>query len=304
MVVASPAVAVRAWKPPIAGIREVLHARFTEHAYPPHTHDAWTLFIVDDGVIRYDLDGRPQGAVPPMVSVLPPHVVHDGRPATSRGYRKRVLYLETSVLGEELIGPAVDRPVVAVPGIRRRVSGLHDALACVDDLLEAETRLVFVAEQIRTALGGAPLDEPAPPGDDLAERMRAYLDARVVQPVTMAAASADIGASPTQLARAFARAFGIPPHAYVLGRRLDAARDRILDGRPLADVATEVGFCDQAHMTRRFQAFLGTTPGRFAAGARQPPTRRSDARGTASLPIPGPGSRGVAASPAARHPGR
>ena len=48
--------------------------------YPPHTHDAWTLFIVDEGAIRYDLDRHARGAEPSMVSVLPPHVVHDGRP--------------------------------------------------------------------------------------------------------------------------------------------------------------------------------------------------------------------------------
>jgi AraC-like DNA-binding protein len=42
------------------------------------------------------------------------------------------------------------------------------------------------------------------------------------------------------------------------------ARDRILRGQPLADVAAEVGFFDQAHLTRRFKRFLGTTPGRFA----------------------------------------
>lgn len=41
-------VAVHAWKPPIPGIREVFHARLGEHAYPLHTHDAWTLFIVDE----------------------------------------------------------------------------------------------------------------------------------------------------------------------------------------------------------------------------------------------------------------
>jgi AraC-like DNA-binding protein len=49
-------------------------------------------------------------------------------------------------------------------------------------------------------------------------------------------------------------------------RRLEAARDRILDGRPLADVATEVGFFDQAHLTHHFKRFLGVTPGRFGAG--------------------------------------
>lgn len=257
-------VAIRAWKPPIPGIREVFHARFTEHAYPPHTHDAWTLFIVDDGAIRYDLDRQARGAEPPMVSVLPPHVVHDGRPATSNGFRKRVLYLETSILGEHLIGAAVDRPMIPDDALRREVSALHDTLGCSDDTFEAETRLAFVAERIRARLGQRAEEPSAMPGRDLAEQLRAFLDAHLFEPVTMAAAAERLGAGPTQLARAFANVFGIAPHAYLIGRRLDAARDRILAGQPLADVAADVGFYDQAHLTRRFKHFLGTTPGRFA----------------------------------------
>jgi AraC-like DNA-binding protein len=256
-------VSIRAWKPTVAGIREVLHARFTDHAYPSHTHDAWTLFIVDDGAIRYDLHRTARGAEPSMVTVLPPHVVHDGRPATNRGFRKRVLYLETSLLGEHLIGPAVDRPVIPDRSLRRDVSALHDALTCVDDGLEAETRLEFVAERIRSGLGERP-QELVIPGHDLAEQLRAFLDAHLFEPMTMAAAAAQLNSGSTQLARSFTDAFGIAPHAYVIGRRLDAARDRILGGQPLADVAADVGFHDQAHLTRRFKRFLGTTPGRFA----------------------------------------
>jgi AraC-like DNA-binding protein len=271
-----------AWKPPIAGLREVLHARFTTHAYPLHTHDTWTLFIVDDGAIRYDLDRHARGAVPSMVSILPPHVVHDGRPATGDGFRKRVLYLETSLLGEQLIGRAVDQPVLPDASLRSAVASLHDALGCVDDLLEADTRLAFVSERIRAALGEPtsrastqsprprrPARAPRPqrPRIDDAERLRDYLDARTFEAVTLTAAAADLGSSVTQLARAFSGTFHIAPHAYVLGRRLDAARDRILAGQPLADVALEVGFSDQAHLTRRFKRFLGTTPGRF--GERQ-----------------------------------
>lgn len=259
-------VSVRAWKPPIPGIREVLHARFTDHAYPRHTHDTWTLFIVDDGAIRYDLDRHARAAEPPMVSVLPPHVVHDGRPATGDGFRKRVLYLETAVLGEHLIGPAVDRPVVPDGSLRHEVAALHDALACADDALEAETRLGLVAERIRMSLGEGPPGEAADPGRVLAGRLRDYLDAHTLEPVTMAAAAAELDAGPTQLARAFSRTFGIAPHAYVLGRRLDAARDRMLAGQALADVAVEVGFCDQAHFSHRFKRFLGITPARFARG--------------------------------------
>jgi AraC-like DNA-binding protein len=76
-----------------------------------------------------------------------------------------------------------------------------------------------------------------------------------------------LGVGPTHLARGFKTTFGIAPHAYVVTRRLEVARDRILAGQPLADVASEVGFFDQAHLTRRFKRFLGVTPGRFPTGA-------------------------------------
>src|SRR5262245_23457849 len=101
---------VRAWKPAVPGIHEVFHARFVDHAYPPHTHDAWTVFIVDEGAIRYDLETRHRGAAGARVTILPPYVVHDGRPATGAGFRKRVLYLGSDVLDEDLIGRAVDEP--------------------------------------------------------------------------------------------------------------------------------------------------------------------------------------------------
>ena len=39
---------VLAWSPSVKGVVEVLHARFTSHVYPMHTHDTWTLLLVDD----------------------------------------------------------------------------------------------------------------------------------------------------------------------------------------------------------------------------------------------------------------
>ncbi|MER6877940.1 helix-turn-helix domain-containing protein, partial [Amycolatopsis sp. NPDC000673] len=62
------------------------------------------------------------------------------------------------------------------------------------------------------------------------------------------------------------RRFGLPPHRYVTGRRVDHARRLLLDGTPPAAVATTAGFTDQAHLTRHFRHYLGTTPARFARG--------------------------------------
>lgn len=272
MVVGRGRAEAHGWKPPVAGIREVFHARFADHAYPPHTHDAWTLFIVDEGAIRYDLDRRGHAAAPSMVTALPPHVVHDGRPASAAGFQMRVLYLEPEVLGTELIGRAVDRPVLSVPGLRRRISTLHDTLACRGDVLEAGTRLAFVVEAVRVALGRPTADGGGPDGvaarSDLAERVRAHLAAHLAEPLTIADVAAATDAEPARIARAFRETFGLPPHAWVTGRRLEIARDRILRGAELADVAVDVGFVDQAHLTRRFRQYFGTTPAAIRRGQR------------------------------------
>lgn len=247
------------------GVGEVFHARFVEHVYPSHTHDTWTLFVVDDGEIRYDLDGRARGADRSIVSLLPPQVVHDGRPATSGGYRKRVIYLDTSLLGEPLIGAAVDRPYLEDARLRRVVDALHGLLRRPDDALQAETLLAFVAERLREHLGDRAAQQRPLDTSELAQQLRALLDTHACERVTLAAAGARLGASPAHLVRSFTQTFGIPPHAYLLSRRIEAARLRLLEGEPIARVAASVGFVDQAHLSRHFKRHVGTTPGRYVA---------------------------------------
>jgi AraC-like DNA-binding protein len=247
----------------VPGIVEVFHARFTDHAYPEHAHDTWALLVVDEGAIRYDLDRHEHGALRPGVTLLPPHVAHTGRPATADGFRKRVLYLDTDVLDERLTGAAVAHPSLSDDLLRVRVAQLHDSLG---ELLAAESRLALVGDRLRIHLGGA---DPAPPPDRLAADLRDLLDAHLVVGLTLRAAGDVLHAHPAHLVRRFTAAFGLPPHRYLTGRRVEAARGRLLAGQPIADVAVAVGFHDQAHLHRHFARLVGTTPARFARqGAR------------------------------------
>ena len=255
---------VRAWKPAVPGIHEVFHARFVDHAYPPHTHDTWTVFVVDEGAIRYDLEAMHRGAAGTKLTVLPPRVVHDGRAAGTDGFRKRVLYVGTDVLDERLIGRAVDEPDIEDPALVRGIQALHGALEAPDDALAAETMLAAVGARLRDHLG----DRPQEPADrspaEVASDLRDLLDAHRFEPMTLREAERILHVSSSHLARCFSLAFGIAPHRYLLGRRIDAARRRLLDGEPVAQVSVGVGFHDQAHFTRHFKRHVGTTPARYA----------------------------------------
>lgn len=257
---------VRAWKPAVPGVAEVFHARFVDHAYPMHTHDTWALLIVDDGSITYDLDRHHHGARRPAVTVLPPHVPHDGRSATAAGFRKRVVYLESSVLDDHLIGAAVDEPSLPDRELRHRIHRLHQALDAPGDELEAESRLTFVSERLHGHLVRRAPEQRYEASRGTADLLREMLDATVAERLTLAAAAETLGAHPTHLVRAFTRRFGLPPHRYLTGRRVDLARRMLLADRPAAEVATAAGFYDQPHLTRHFRRLLGTTPARYAAG--------------------------------------
>ncbi|MFE1775152.1 AraC family transcriptional regulator [Streptomyces sp. NPDC059008] len=286
-----PPTTVSAWQPSVPGLSEVFHARFTDHAYPAHTHDTWALMILDDGSVDFALDRRRHGATGTgKVVLLPPGVSHDGRTVTATGFRKRVLYLDTTVLPERLTGSAVDDPVLHDALLRHRIHQLHTALGdagtatdagsegrpragggCGDAAFEAASRLAFIRERLYLHL--APPDRldalgPRTPGREanrLAAELRELLDSRIPAGISLQEAAAVLHAHPTHLIRCFKQTYGLPPHAYLTGRRIDRARRLLLDGHRPAEVAPAVGFHDQAHLHRHFTRHVGTTPGRYVA---------------------------------------
>ncbi|MFJ4204909.1 AraC family transcriptional regulator [Streptomyces sviceus] len=264
-----PAQDVTAWRPAVPGVTEVFHAHFTEYAYPMHVHEAWTLLIVDDGAVRYDLDRHEHGTPDDTVSLLPPHVPHNGSPATPDGFRKRVLYLDHTHLGDELIGPAVDGPDLRDPVLRQRVGQLHTALTRPGEEFEAESRLTLIGDRLRALLRPPLYDGPVRRDPALARRLRELLDERVVEGLSLEEAAGVVQAHPAHLVRAFSAAYGIAPHQYLTSRRVDRARRLLLAGQGPAEVAALTGFHDQAHLTRHFKRLVGVTPGRYRTGVRR-----------------------------------
>lgn len=231
-----------------------------DHAYPTHAHADWALMLVDEGAVAYDLGGRPRIADRSAATLLPPGVAHDGRAAPrSAGFRKRVAYLDASWMPGAVTGRIVDRPGRADLLIATRRA--HRALASPGEELAAEAELIDLSERIASGFTGPP---PAPRDDALARALRDLLEARLVEGITLAEAGLVLGSHPGHLSRAFAAAFGLPPHRYVTSRRVDLARRLLLNGVPPAAVAVEAGFHDQPHLTRHFRRILGTTPSRFA----------------------------------------
>jgi AraC family transcriptional regulator len=97
--------------------------------------------------------------------------------------------------------------------------------------------------------------------------VRALMEERLAEPLSLAELAAAAGLSVSQFARQFRTRTGVAPHRYLLGLRVDAAVRLLRGGRlPIAEVAARTGFSHQEHLTRVMRAQLGTTPGAVRRG--------------------------------------
>ena len=87
---------------------------------------------------------------------------------------------------------------------------------------------------------------------------------------TLAQMAAVVGVNPYHFARQFKAATGLPPHKYVIARRVERAKELLQTGvdLSLAEVALRAGFSDQSKLSHHFKCLVGVTPRQFGMSSR------------------------------------
>ncbi len=258
---------------PLAGIDAMTAS--TARSYPRHTHDQFGIGVVDAGGHASSSGRGPVKAGPGSLIFVNPGEVHDGRAVRGQPQSWRMLYVDPEVLGNALadihdgapMSLAFAAPVFADERLRRLFDDAfaHALAGASRDAMACETAILRLAAgmQANAATGRKVSSGPAAS----IQQVRDRIDDDPAAPLMLASLAAEVGLSRYQLLRGFARELGLPPHAYILQRRVALARRLIRDGHALAEAAAIAGFFDQSHLTRCFSRQFGITPSRYAAAA-------------------------------------
>lgn len=107
------------------------------------------------------------------------------------------------------------------------------------------------------------------------KRVVSFLAMRIDSSVRVSDLAAEVNLSPSHFARAFTIRLGLSPYTFIMKLRIERASELLLaSDKSLAEIAFNCGLADQAHFSRLFRRFFGTTPSRWrreqlAGGARK-----------------------------------
>jgi len=107
--------------------------------------------------------------------------------------------------------------------------------------------------------------KPAPSAGGLAQwqvkRLELHIENSISRPIALHELAAVSRLSTSHFSAAFKISFGLPPHAYLIERRVAFAKTRMLTSdAPLSEIALDCGFADQAHLSRVFRRVTGMPP--------------------------------------------
>ncbi|MBD2104965.1 AraC family transcriptional regulator [Leptolyngbya sp. FACHB-261] len=89
----------------------------------------------------------------------------------------------------------------------------------------------------------------------------AYIQEHLNQDLSLEEIAAEVNLSAYHFARLFKRSTGSAPHQYQIHCRVERAKELLQQGEmAITDIATQVGFYDQSHLSRHFKRIVGVSP--------------------------------------------
>ena len=127
-------------------------------------------------------------------------------------------------------------------------------------LLDAEGRVIGIMGTVQSFEGKKQVLQPYLQID----RALAYIREHFRSGVSITELAEIVHLSPRQLHRKFVETFGASPQAFIMKLRIQAACEALqAEGAQIAEVARQLGFCDQSAFTQHFHRHMGHTPLRY-----------------------------------------
>ena len=200
-------------------------------------------------------------------------------------YEVVTLYVDLALVERTLHAPYSEALIAAVASRLHQDRVIEQLMgALLSDVVEGspggpllgETVVAAVIHRLHAAGDASSMAQGARLSAPELRLLRDYVAANLAGPLHLEDLAVLLGTSVRRFCRGFRNATGLSPHQYVLGCRVERARDLLRrPGLSLDEVAEACGFAGRTHMSSCFRKLLGPTPSQIRAHSREPAPLRT-----------------------------
>jgi AraC-like DNA-binding protein len=257
------------WRRRDLGDATLMRARYGPFTWEKHVHDEQVIVISEGGAGEVNTRRGSDIGAPGSIWAFMPGEYHFGRVQDGGRWDYCALYLDDNVLHE--LGRHLgyeDTRLLVRPGLHQdaelasillRAHAFHGEGAAEEVTWSDALDLLF------TRYGDPRPSKPsATIGAAGLNLAREYIAEHFRDDISIDDLAVLANVSRFHFIRAFRKAFGMPPHAYINQVRLQRARKLLLAGHSVGVAAGESGFYDQSRLSHLFKRAYGVTPARYA----------------------------------------
>lgn len=253
---------------------EARSSRDSTACYEKHTHEEFSIGVIESGEAEFDLAGRVEVITPGSVVTMNPNVVHSCNPVEA-SWSYKMLYISPAWLQEVLKTSGVvtleDLYLVDIAHTKSlttykcfqklfaEVLKAHDQDAIKPLLIKVVAELydgttLLVADNHRV------INQDTYSAGDSLLLARDYIMEHCAESLSIIKIAEMVGMSQYHLIRSFRRRFGITPHAFQIAQKVCKGRKMLASGMGISAAAIGAGFSDQSHFHRNFKKMVAATP--------------------------------------------
>jgi AraC-like DNA-binding protein len=252
---------------------EMVEANYHRHNFSKHSHETYTINIIEKGCQRFLSAGK--NFVAPQCSIIFVNAdeVHTGQSGTQHGWSYRGISPSESQFNKlandigfaQNFAPYFTNAVVEDKQMANELYTLFNTLNHSDNSLLRESMLYGVLTRLMLKHGNNTKQvKKQHTSIHKLSWVQQYIHEHLEENISLEKLASIIDFTPFHLVRQFQKHYGFPPHAYQIQQRLQQSKKLLKQGHQVAQVANLTGFYDQSHFHRHFKRANGITPSQYA----------------------------------------
>jgi len=243
---------------------EIKEGAWGDYSTRKHSHEELQIGFVERGSSRITCKNLAFEMKSEQAILIPPDIVHLCEPDDRGKFKFTILYIvpnwfeKTFKLEVSNLEPQI--ALLDKQGVKNIDRFLDSFKSEIDPLAMESLVIMFLGGFIFSYFKIQPSKITSVPKESKLSQIKEYMDQHFNEPIQLDDLAEISDMSKFSILRKFKTQFKVSPHAYLINKRINHAKQLLINGETVAATAVTCGFFDQSHFVKAFRQYVGIAP--------------------------------------------